>query len=75
MHAIRSTFFDIDTYMSFYIQNMASPMAEWVKNLPAMQERDTGDMDLIPGLGRSPGGGNGNPLQYSYLESPMDSRA
>ena len=80
MHAIRSTFFDIDTYMSFYIQNiyiqnMLSPVAEWVKNLPAMQERDTGDMDLIPGLGRSPGGGNGNPLQYSYLESPMDSRA
>ena len=27
---------------------------------------------LIPGLGRSPGGGNGNPLQYSCLENPMD---
>ena len=26
----------------------------------------------IPGLGRSPGGGHGNPLQYSYLENPMD---
>ena len=33
----------------------------------------TGDMGLIPGLGRSPRGGNGNPLQYSYLENPMDS--
>ena len=72
MHAIRSTFFDIDTYMSFYIQNMASPMAEWVKNLPAMQERDTGDVDLIPGSGSSPGVGNSNPLQYSCLENPMD---
>ena len=75
MHAIRLTLFDIDIYMGFYIQNMASPMAECVKNLPAMQERDTGDMGLIPELGRSPGGGNGNPLQYSCLKSPMDSRA
>ena len=31
-----------------------------------------GDKHLIPGLGRSPGGGNGNPLQYSCLESPRD---
>ena len=31
-----------------------------------------GDLDLIPGLGRSPGEGNGNPLQYSCLESSMD---
>ena len=30
------------------------------------------DSSLIPGLGRSPGGGNGNPLQYSCLENPMD---
>ena len=30
------------------------------------------DMDSIRGLGRSPGGGHGNPLQYSYLENPMD---
>ena len=29
-------------------------------------------MSSIPGLGRSPGGGNGNPFQYSYLENPMD---
>ena len=33
---------------------------------------DTGDMGLIPGLGRSIGGGNNNPLQYSCLENPMD---
>ena len=33
---------------------------------------NTGDAGLIPGLGRSPGGGNGNPPQYSCLENPMD---
>ena len=31
-----------------------------------------GDLGLIPGSGRSPGGGHGNPLQYSCLENPMD---
>ena len=31
-----------------------------------------GDVGLIPGLGRSPGGGHGSPLQYSCLENPMD---
>ena len=31
-----------------------------------------GDLGSIPGLGRSPGEGNGNPLQYSYLENPME---
>ena len=31
-----------------------------------------GDLGLIPGSGRSPGEGNGNPLQYSCLENPMD---
>ena len=33
---------------------------------------DTGDMGSLPGWGRPPGGGNGNPLQYSYLENPMN---
>ena len=42
-----------------------------VKNLPA-NTGDTGDMCLIPGSGRSPGGVNGNPLQYSCLGNPMD---
>ena len=42
-----------------------------VKN-PAANAGDTRDMGLIPGLGRSPGEGNGNPLQYSCLENPMD---
>ena len=39
-----------------------------VKNLPA----NVGDLDSVPGSGRSPGGGNGNPVQYSCLENPMD---
>ena len=45
-----------------------------VKNLPA-NAGDTGDMGLIPGLGRFPGRGNGNPLQYSCLENSKDREA
>ena len=36
---------------------------------------NVGDLGLIPGLGRSSGEGNGNPLQYSCLENPMDGGA
>ena len=46
-------------------------MALVVKNLPA-NAGDLGSEDSIPGLGRSPGGGHGNPLQYSCLENLMD---
>ena len=42
-----------------------------VKTLPT-QAGDIKEVGLIPELGRSPGGGNGNPLQYSLLENPMD---
>ena len=42
-----------------------------VKNPPA----NAGDVALIPGLGRSPGGGHGNPLQYSCLENPHGQRS
>ena len=45
-----------------------------VKNLPAYAG-DIRDVDLIPGSGRSPGGRNGSPLQYSCLKNPMDSGA
>ena len=47
----------------------ASQVALVVKNLPA-SAGDIRDSGLIPGLGRSPGGGHGNPLQYSWLENP-----
>ena len=47
---------------------MASQVVLVVKNLPA----SAGDVGLIPGLGTSPGGSHGNPLQYSCLENSMD---
>ena len=50
---------------------MASQEALVVKNLPA-NAGDLRDAGLIHGLGRSLGGGHGNPLQYSCLENPMD---
>ena len=46
-------------------------MALVVKNPPA-NARDIRDVDSIPGSGRSPGGGHGNPLQYSCLEVSLD---
>ena len=42
-----------------------------VKNPPA-NAGDAGDMGFVPGSGRSLGGGNGNPLQYSCLDNPVD---
>ena len=44
---------------------------ELVKNLPVQCRKQT-DTGSIPGSGRSPGGENGNPFQYSCLENPMD---
>ena len=61
-------------YMVFYFkhQNYSTmkgfPGGSVVKNLPD----NAGDVGFIPGLGRSPGEGNGNPLQYSCLGNPMD---
>ena len=56
---------------SFYDSIWASQVVLVVKNTPA-NVRDPG---LIPGLGRFPGGGNGNPLQYSCLENPHGQRS
>ena len=50
---------------------MGFPVALVIKDPPA-NVGDTRDPGSIPGLGKSPGGGHGNPLQYSYLENPMD---
>ena len=52
----------------------ASQVVQVVQNLPA-NAGDLGDVGSIPELGRSPGGGHGNPLQYSCLENPMDREA
>ena len=49
----------------------ASQAALVVKNLPT-SAGDVRDVGLIPGSGRSPGGGHGDPLQYLCLENPMD---
>ena len=49
----------------------ASQVELVVKN-PPVNARDIRDAGLIPAWGRSPGGGHGNPLQYSCLENPMD---
>ena len=56
---------------TFHTKNGASQVALVVKNPPA-NAGDIGDMGSIPGWGRSPGGGHGNPLQYSCLEKLMD---
>ena len=48
-----------------------NPGGSVVKNLPA-NTGGSGDLSFITRFGRSPGGGNGNPLQYSCLENPMD---
>ena len=47
------------------------PGSSLVKNLPA-NTGETGDVSLIPGWGRFPGRGNGDPLQYFCQENPMD---
>ena len=50
-------------------------LAEWVfphSSVGKESACNAGDLGLIPGSGRSPGGGHGNPLQYSCLENPMD---
>ena len=54
-----------------YVNKFGFPGGSVVKNLPG-NVGDTGDLGLIFGSGRSLEGGNGNPLQYSCLESSMD---
>ena len=54
--------------------NQTSQVALVVKNLAADTE-DIRDVGLTPDLGRSPGGGHGNPLQYSCLENPHEQRS
>ena len=54
-----------------HIKIVGFPGGSVVKNLPA----NAGEADSIPWSGRSPGEGNGNPLQYSWLGNPMDTGA
>ena len=62
------TFFTLST-IHFQVLR-ASLVAQRLKRLPSAH--NAGDPGSIPGSGRSPGEGNGNPLQYSCLENPMD---
>ena len=66
-NVIIETLFITHTSMHWALGDGASLVAQLVKNLPAMQE-----IWVIPGSGRSPGEGNGNPRQYSCLGNPMD---
>ena len=59
------------SFYSHYNETTGFQVVLVVKNLPA-NAGDIRDSGLIPGLGRSPVEGNGNPLQYSCLEDPMD---
>ena len=58
----------IYSFLFKFIYRENTPVVQHKTNLPAKE----GDEGSIPGLGRSPGKENGNPLQYSYLENPMD---
>ena len=55
----------------YLLKEWGFPGGSAAKNPPA----NAGDAGLIPGLGRSPGEGNGNPFQYSCLGNPVDSGA
>ena len=61
------------TFTVLYYKIRTSQVAPVVKNPPA-NAGDVRDTGSVPGWGRSPGGGHGNPLQYSCLENPMERR-
>ena len=61
-------------YIHTYTHIWASQVVLVAKSLPA-NAGDIRGTGSVPGLGRSPGGGHGNPFQYSFLENPMDSGA
>ena len=72
MHCIHTCLFvNIYVCVCLHVHMCASQVVLVVKNLPS-NARDLRDMGLIPGSGRPPQGGYGNPLQYSWLENPME---
>ena len=58
---------NMDRFRQSSVEDRASRVSLMVKNTSA-----NADVGSVPGLERSPGGGNGSPLQYSCLENPMD---
>ena len=65
---------DITAFSPYHSNRLGFPGGAVVKN-PHATEADSRDKSLIPGSGRSPGGGHGNPLQYSCLENLMNKGA
>ena len=59
-------------YISHEMMGLGFPGGSEVKNPPAIAGDTAGDTGLIPNSGRSPGGENGNPLQYSCMENSMN---
>ena len=68
---IQQVFISYLSYSNVYRFPWGFPVVLLIKN-PFANTGDTRDTGLIPGSGRSPGGGHGNPLQYSCLEDSMD---
>jgi len=68
----RCVFIRNSQFSTVVIPTQAFQVALVVKNNRCANAGDIRDTGSIPGLGRSPGGGHGNPLQYSCLENPMD---
>ena len=61
------------SHLCLYLPSSTKWLPWWFRSKEsAYNAEDTGNPGLIPGSGRSPGGGHGNPLQYSSLENPMD---
>ena len=67
--------FEISTVISFIGYSTVIDLYSLVAQMVKASACNAGDPGLIPGLGRSPGEGNGNPLQYSCLENSMDGGA
>ena len=67
----KTTLSQINAFIIVSCSRADSQVALVVKNLP-VNAGELREVGLIPGSGRSPGGGNGNPLQDSCLENPMD---
>ena len=61
-------------YVCMYMYMYGFPGGASDKEPACQSKRQIRDAGSVPGLGRSPGGGHGNPLQYSCLQNPMDRR-
>ena len=66
---------DVGSFFLAYYNNFCCDLGFSGSSAVKASASSAGDPGLIPGLGRSPGEGNGTPLQYSCLENPMDGGA